>query len=45
MKIDLKMETEKSIQRFDRENKKLSDQLTEKLDSEIKKVVQKVSQV
>jgi hypothetical protein len=39
MKTDLKTETEKLIQRFDRENQKLSNQLTRKLDSEIRSVI------
>jgi thymidylate kinase len=45
MKLDLKTETEKLVQRMDRENQKLNKQLTEKLHSEIRMVLHKVRQV
>jgi uncharacterized protein YukE len=45
MKADIKLETENLIERFKRENQKLNNQFGGKLNSEIRSVSHKVSQV
>jgi hypothetical protein len=43
MKLDLKQKLKNLPQRFDGENQRLKEQLTEKLDSEIRSVICKVA--